>query len=106
MLFLKWREAIPPHLRYRLRIDIPRHPADLTVGVAGVAIATDAGDRFEKKIDLPPTWVRGFLQVQSAGTLPSISFSLSASTVAEILMILGREREKQSPRALKYLVGH
>lgn len=79
-------------------------PADLTVGAGGVAIATDAGDRFEKKIDLPPTWVRGFLQVQSAGTLPSTSFSLSASTVAEILMILGREREKQSPRALKFVL--
>ncbi|RYH52386.1 MAG: SWIM zinc finger family protein, partial [Alcaligenaceae bacterium] len=44
------------------------------------------------------------MQVQSAGTLPSISFSLSASTVAEILMILGREREQQSPRALKFVL--
>ena len=79
-------------------------PADLSVGAGGVAIATDSGERFEKKIDLPPTWVRGFLQVQSAGTLPSVSFSLSASTVAEILMILGREREQQSPRALKFVL--
>ena len=79
-------------------------PADLSVGAGGVAIATDAGERFEKKIDLPPTWVRGFLQVQSAGTLPSTSFSLSASTVAEILMILGRQREQNSPRALKFLL--
>lgn len=79
-------------------------PADLSVGAGGVAIATGAGERFEKKIDLPPTWVRGFLQVQSAGTLPSTSFSLSASTVAEILMILGREREQQSPRALKFVL--
>jgi hypothetical protein len=83
-------------------------PAELSVGAGGVAIATDAGERFEKKIDLPPTWVRGFLQVQSAGTLPSTAFSLSASTVAEILMILNREREQSSPRALKFVLenGH
>ena len=48
------------------------------------------------------SWVRGFLQVQSASTLPGIDLTLSASTVAELLMILRRDREKESPRSLRF----
>lgn len=80
------------------------HPARLEVEGGGVAIATDAGSRLEKKIDLPPTWVRGFLQVQSAATLPGVSLTLSASTLADVLLQLRLEREKQSPRALKFIL--
>ena len=77
-------------------------PARLSVEGGGVTLGTDAGARVEKKIDLPPSWVRGFLQVQSASTLPGIDLTLSASTVAELLMILKRDREKESPRALRF----
>ena len=77
-------------------------PARLSVEGGGVSIGTDAGARLEKKIDLPPSWVRGFLQVQSASTLPGIDLTLSASTVAELLMILRRDREKESPRAIRF----
>jgi hypothetical protein len=79
-------------------------PANLEVGGGGVSIGTDAGTRVEKKIDLPESWVRGFLQVQSAGTFPNVALTLSASTVAEMLMILKRDREKISPRALKFVL--
>ena len=79
-------------------------PASLEVGAGGVSISTDAGDRIEKKIDLPESWVRGFLQVQSAGTFPGVDLTLSASTVAESLAVLKRQREKQSPRALKFVL--
>ena len=77
-------------------------PARLSVEGGGVSIGTDAGARLEKKIDLPPSWVRGFLQVQSASTLPGIDLTLSASTVAELLMMLRRDREKESPRAIRF----
>ena len=77
-------------------------PAQLSVEGGGVSIGTDAGERLEKKIDLPPSWVRGFLQVQSAGTLPGVDVTLSAATVAEILMVLGRDRESESPRAIRF----
>ncbi len=79
-------------------------PARLSVEGGGVSIGTDAGTRVEKKIDLPPSWVRGFLQVQSAGTLPGVDLTLSASTVAEILMVLRRDREKESPRAIRFVL--
>ncbi len=77
-------------------------PAFLGVGGEGVSISTTAGNQFEKKIDLPPSWVRGFLQVQSASSLPGTSLTLSACTVAEILLALRQRREKGGPRSLRF----
>ncbi len=77
-------------------------PAWLGVGGEGVSLSTSAGAQFEKKIDLPPSWVRGFLQVQSATSLPGESVMLSAATVAEILLALRRRREKGGPRSLRF----
>ena len=79
-------------------------PAFLSVNAGGVSVATGAGERLEKKIDLPPTWVRGFLQVQSAATFPGTNITLSASTVAEVLSALRRQREDVGPRSLKFLL--
>ena len=80
-------------------------PAMLEVGAGGVSIATTSGEQFEKKIDLPPSWVRGFLQVQSAAGLPGEFVTLSSSTVAEMLAILKERREKESPRAIRFTLA-
>lgn len=77
-------------------------PAWLQVGGEGVTIATGAGEAVEKKIDLPPSWVRGFLQVQSAAAFSGTDLTLSAATVAEVLAVLRRQREKEGPRSLKF----
>ena len=79
-------------------------PAFLSVNAGGVSIATGAGEHLEKKIDLPPTWVRGFLQVQSAATFPGTNVTLSGSTVAEVLSALRRQREDAGPRSLKFVL--
>ena len=76
--------------------------AFLSVGNAGVSIQTSAGTRVEKKIDLPPSWVRGFLQVGSASALATTSLRLSATTVAEILRLLSARRETTGPRSLRF----
>lgn len=93
-------EALANEIR-RVR---PYRPAKLGVEGGGVSLSTDAGARVEKKIDLPPSWVRGFLQVQSATTLPGVSVSLSSSLVADILETLRRKREKNSPRSIKFVL--
>ncbi len=80
-------------------------PAYLQVGGGGVTVATGAGEHMEKKIDLPPTWVRGFLQVQSAAAFPGIDLTLSAETVAEMLAVLRRRREDQGPRSLRFVLA-
>lgn len=77
-------------------------PLKLQVGHASVSIGTEAGAAVEKKIDLPESWVRGFLEVQSAATLPSSLVTLSAATVADILFLLKQNRERQSPRSLRF----
>lgn len=79
-------------------------PAFLSVASGGVSVATGAGERLEKKIDLPPTWVRGFLQVQSAAAFAGVDLTLSASTLADVLSVLRRNKEKVSPRSLRFIL--
>ncbi len=76
----------------------------LHVEQGAVALATAAGAVVEKKIDLPPTWVRGFLQVQSAATLPGVDVRLSTSTLADVLSVLRRQREDKGPRSLRVVL--
>ena len=80
-------------------------PAFLQIGAEGVSVATGAGEAVEKKIDLPPTWVRGFLQVQSASAFGAVDLNLSAATLAEILSALKRNREKTGPRSLRFQIA-
>ena len=80
-------------------------PAYLQVGGGGVTVATGAGEHREKKIDLPPTWVRGFLQVQSAAAFAGIDLTLSAGTVAEMLAVLRRRHEDAGPRSLRFVLA-
>jgi SWIM zinc finger len=56
----------------------------------------------EVKIDLPDTWVRGFLQVNSAMALPSVSFELHPMDIHNLCFVLRRHKEKKGPRALRY----
>lgn len=56
----------------------------------------------EVKIDLPDSWVRGFLQVSSAMSLPAIRFDLHPMDVYNLCFVLRRRKEKKGPRSLRY----
>ncbi len=56
----------------------------------------------EVKIDLPESWVRGFLQVSSAMSLPAVRFDLHPMDIYNICFVLRRQKEKQGPRSLRY----
>ena len=77
-------------------------PLDLTVGAQAVQIETDVGSAVEKKIDLPESWVRGLVEVQSALMLSPVTFRLSPAFVADIVARLEAEKEKHGPRSLKF----
>jgi len=77
-------------------------PLDLTVGAQAVQIETDVGSAVEKKIDLPESWVRGLVEVQSALMLSPVTLRLSPAFVADIIARLEAEREKHGPRSLKF----
>ncbi|MEL6923228.1 MAG: SWIM zinc finger family protein [Bacteroidota bacterium] len=77
-------------------------PAWLNVAYEKVELSTSAGASVEKKIDLPETWVRGFLQVQSAASMNGTTLKLSANTLSEIIAVLKKQRAKTSPRSLRF----
>jgi hypothetical protein len=69
----------------------------------GFAVRTDeATEHREEKIDLPNSWLRGFLKLQSAMTMPITRVTLSRGTVYSLLAYLKRNKAKASPRALRF----
>lgn len=72
---------------------------------SGFEVSTTNENAFkEVKIDLPDSWVRGFLQVSSAMSLPTIKFDLHPLDVHNICFILRRKKEKKSPRSMRYIL--
>jgi hypothetical protein len=65
---------------------------------------TDAAYK-EVKIDLPDSWVRGFLQVNSAMALPTVRFTLHPMDVHNFLFVLKRHKEKKGPRSMRYVLA-
>jgi len=76
----------------RLLVD----PSGFEVKVAG------RDDYREEKIDLPPSWLRGFAQLQAAMTLPSRKVELTVEAVYAMLAHLARHKERTGPRSLRF----
>ncbi|MHB1560149.1 MAG: hypothetical protein ACYC61_22080 [Isosphaeraceae bacterium] len=56
----------------------------------------------EEKIDLPPSWLRGFMQLQSAMSLPMRQVRIGREGLYNILAFLKRHRAARSPRAIRF----
>ena len=73
------------------------------VDPSGFNVQTTNEDAYkELKIDLPDSWVRGFLQVSSAMSLPATSFDLHPMDVHNLCFVLRRYKEKKGPRGMRY----
>lgn len=83
-------------------------PTRLLVDPAGFEVAVQRDDGAaavrEEKIDLPPSWLRGFGQLQAAAALPARHVELSTDVVYSILAYLRRHRERTGPRALRFVL--
>lgn len=82
------------------------HETRLAIGREAVTVATVAGEtthtHLEKQIQLPASWLRGFLQVQSAGLLPHARFSLAPMDLYNLLRELRLNKDrKKGGRALR-----
>jgi predicted DNA-binding WGR domain protein len=69
----------------------------ISVAKEAVALATTgAPEVLEKKVNIPDTWVRGFLQVQSAGTLPRTIVKIAPIDLYNVLrhLRLNADRKK------------
>jgi hypothetical protein len=85
-------QSLRTYRETRFRID----PAGFEVAMRDVATYR------EEKIDLPPGWLRGFMQLQSAMTLPMRRVSLSREAVYSLLVFLRRNKARKSPRAIRF----
>ena len=71
----------------------------LSVGREAVRVTTaNAGDVLEKRIRIPDSWLRGFLQVQSATTLPLDAFTLQPIDLYNLLRHLRLHGDRKGRR--------
>lgn len=65
-------------------------------------VATDGAKVRERKVKLPPSWLRGFLNVQSAMTGELASFEMGRADLRNLLAFLKTHKETFRPRALVF----
>jgi hypothetical protein len=75
---------------------------ELRIEPGGFTAATSgATEIFQRKIDLPESWVRGFLQVSSAMTQPQHVVRLDPMDVHNICFMLRAKKERHGPRSIR-----
>jgi hypothetical protein len=75
----------------------------LRVGPEGFEVKTKgAGGRFERKVELPDNWVRGFLQVTGAMAMPGTRLTARPADLLAAIRFLRYTKAKLSPRAVRY----
>ncbi len=73
------------------------------IGPEGFAIATQGGGgRFERAVEVPDAWVRGFLQVQAAMAMPGTRLDVQPVDLLAAIRYLRYSKAKVAPRALRY----
>jgi hypothetical protein len=75
----------------------------LSVDPTGFDVAVEGLEGYrEEKVDLPPSWLRGFAQVTASMALPGRRLLLDVPTVYALLAHLERRKERHGPRALRF----
>lgn len=74
----------------------------LDVDPSGFSVTSSSESHREVKIDVPESWIRGFLQVSSAMTLPSTVLDLHPMDIHNVCLVLRRNKELLGPRSLRY----
>jgi hypothetical protein len=73
------------------------------IGPEGLNVTTtSAGGRFERKVEVPEAWVRGFLQVQAAMAMPGTRLDVQPIDLLAALRFLRYTKARLAPRALRY----
>ncbi|SHJ14679.1 hypothetical protein SAMN02745163_01420 [Clostridium cavendishii DSM 21758] len=78
---------------------------ELAINPGGFTVDTGVMPEYvEKKIELPETWIKGFNQVSSASSLEGIDIEISPTDMYDICSFLRRNKEKSSPRYMKWIL--
>lgn len=77
----------------------------LEVDPTGFTVTTEHEDAFkEVKIDLPDSWVRGFVQVSAAMALPAQKIRLHPMDIYSFCHLLRQKKEKVGPRSIRFVL--
>ncbi len=77
----------------------------LAIDATGFQVTSEHDAAFhEPKIDVPDSWVRGFLQVSSAMLLPAQTLQLHPMDIHNICLTLRRNKERTGPRSLRFVL--
>jgi hypothetical protein len=60
------------------------------------------GTALDRSVELPGSWLRGFLQVQSAASLPGSICELAPIDLYNIMFVLRMRKAKKAPRAIRF----
>ena len=78
---------------------------ELSIDPTGFEVQTTGEAAYrEDKIELPDSWMRGFLQVSSAMAQPAFTVDLHPLDLHAILTRLAARRERHGPRSLRFLL--
>lgn len=76
----------------------------LRLGHEGLELRTlNAGGRFEKKVEVPESWVRGFLQTQGAMAQPGTRLRVRPVDLLAAIRWLRYSKAKISPRGMRFI---
>lgn len=92
---------VPPELPARLDRLRTYVPVSLEAHVALPARPAQPA-REPRNVEVPHAWLRGFLQVQSAATLPASTCQLAPMDLYNLLFALRTRKAKKAPRALRF----
>ena len=71
----------------------------LTIGQTAVEIQTEQTENvLEKRVQIPDSWLRGFLQVQSSAMLPRFSFRMKPMNLYNLLRHLRMNKDQKGKR--------
>jgi len=77
----------------------------LAIAPDGFNVRTaDDPEFIEQKIDVPDTWVRGFLQVSSAMTMPAHRIDLHPMDIHNFCQQMRRKKERVGPRSIRFVL--
>jgi hypothetical protein len=79
---------------------------EFRVGAGGFGVTTSVGtaakSHFERKVDLPESWLKGFLQVQSALVMHPFTFEARPVDLLTVLAYFQDHKPPRPPHGLRY----
>ncbi len=78
----------------------------LRIGAGGMGVTTSvrgvALDHFERKVDVPESWLKGFLQVQGALAMPGYRFDVHPADLLSVIAFFQENKAPRPPHGLRY----